>query len=221
MGIILDIIIVLIILLCAILSAKRGFTRTLVGLIGYIIAIFVALFISGYLSNLIYNEFIEPNLIIYVSNSLKDIANNVIESVPDFILRISDFAGYSKGYLESVAISEVDSSAVSIVSGVEPYLLNALRTFLTMLFFAILSFIFKILAKQINFTVSKSIFGKANTFLGAVLGVIKGLIFSVLFCLIVSFVVSTGVLGVDIINVNMINSSYICKFLLDFCLVTL
>lgn len=221
MGIILDIIIVLIVLFSAVLSARKGFARTFIGLVGYIISIITALFISVYLSNFIFNELVQPGLIEYITDSLQDVGNNVIETIPNFVLNLSSFVGFNKEFLENSVNSDAASSAVLIVDSVKPYILNTIRTFFTICIFALLSFIFRTLAKRINFKISETVFGNANTFLGALLGGAKGLVFSVLFCILVAFIASSGFLGIQTIDKNMIDSSYICSFLLDICSITL
>ena len=85
-----------------------------------------------------------------------------------------------------------------------------------MVFFIILMFFVKTLAKIINKIFNLPLIGKLNRFLGGIIGLLKGTIFALIFVMVIMFVISMTENGFLCFTQENVNESIIFKFLMGF-----
>lgn len=221
MGIILDIIFIFIIFVFVVLSAKKGFVRTFLEIVGIVLALVLAVSFSTTIANYLCADIIIPNLTTTINSSLEGASNNLAENVPAIVISLTNLAGLGEDFINNAVSNGAASAATIICDNVSPFLTNLIKTICIVVLFVILTVIFRFLARRINSLFNISILGKINKLLGGLLGIVKGLVFAILFCILVSLVSATGLFGTDIINQELIDSSYICKSVLQFCSISL
>lgn len=219
MGIILDVIFILIVILFMLISAKKGFVRTFLEISGIVLAMVLAVSLSGYIADFVCSGYIIPGLTNLITSSLEGAGENLVENIPAIVVTISNLAGLGEDFISTAVTSGASSAAVTICESVTPFLISLIKTIAIVILFFVLNVIFRFLAKRINSIFNISILGKVNKLLGAFVGIIKGAVFAVLFCIIVSLISSTGFFG--ILNQELIESSFICKAVLELCSISI
>ncbi len=217
MGFILDIIFVLLVVLFAFISAKKGFVRTLLEAIGLVASMLLSVWLAGIISNFLLNSLIMPNLESLIASSLEGAGNNVTQNLPAGVKTLLALSGVGDDFVSSALSTGAHSATLVICESITPFITNVVRTIAIICLFTVLSIVFKFSAKKANSLFNATMLSKVNIFLGAVLGSIKGFAFAVLFCVLVALALSTGVMSFGFFSPELINTSIICKTVLNFC----
>lgn len=227
MWYILDGIIILIVLAFVFLSIKKGFARSLIEVIGLVAAIVIAFTCSAPIASFIYDNAVEPSVINTVESTVNDATNDAKDAVdavwnkmPVYITE-SEFLDLSKQELinsvESDITNETQEIAKNIsVSFVKPITTKILSMVVSTIIVIVLIVIVGIIARQFNKIINKTVIGGANKALGGILGLIKGVAASTVFCLIISTILHLTKNGFWIFTYDVINSTYIFKYLMEF-----
>lgn len=212
MNIILDIIVVAIIAFCAFLAAKKGFVRSLIELIGYILALVIAVNLGGWFANYFYDNSISPTVLETLAAALSSGVSDISENLPDFFVSL---AGLANVDFAVIGNETVDVAALRIVDAIRPVAVSIIKCLAVFIISVVLIIVFKFLAKIINSLFKGAVLGGVNGLLGAVIGAAKGLVFSILACVLLSFLINTS--GGDFfgITVDTVESTTICKMLLN------
>ncbi len=224
MSIIIDLIVVVIIAIMALISAKRGFVRVAIETLGFIAAIIVGLTLSTTLADVTYNKLIEPAIVSSVGsvaeNATGDSADEVWDSMPDFIKNNADKVGINKDSIKQELTDNIGDSANEMIisisqNTIKPMAVSILKALYSVILILVLLVVVKFLARIVNKMFNVSILGKINNILGGSLGIIKGLIIAWIFCTALSLVISFTTNGIWIFNDSNIEKTYIFKFLTD------
>lgn len=218
MSYILDGIIVITVLICVFLSAKKGFAFTLIETIGLIAAIVITFNASTPAANIIYDNLLEQKVINSIETTQNEAETAIVDTVwnkiPNFITE-NKFLNISKDNIE--IIDNDDDIAEKISSTIiKPIFTKIVSVIISAVLFTVLIIVVKFLAKYINKLFSFSFVGKVNKVLGGLLGLVKGIALSLIICLAVSLILSFTKDGFFIFKYDIINSSYIFKYLMEF-----
>lgn len=218
MPYILDAIIIFTVLFFVFLSAKKGFTFTLIETVGFIAAIVITFNVSAPAANAVYDNFIEKPVINKIEATQNEAETAVVDVVwnkmPKFIIE-NEFLSPSK---EDIKIVNTDDNLAEKISDslIKPVFTKITSIVISVVMFAVLIFIVKFLAKYINKLFSFSIVGDINKVLGGVLGLVKGIAVSLIICLVAGLILSFTKDGFFIFKYDIINSTYIFKYLMEF-----
>ncbi len=216
MGYILDAVIIAIIVLCAIIAAKKGFVRSLIEFIGYILALVIAVGAAGVVADYTYENAVRPVVIEAIGSTIEDSSSNAIDSVPDSVASLVELAGIDFGSISaSVGETAYEAAARVTDTAVKPITVGLVNSIAILLISIVLFIVVGLVARMLNSMFKGVIFGSANKILGAALGGAKGIIFSAVFSLLVSFIVSVSSSDFMFFTQEALESSYLCKFILD------
>lgn len=221
MSFVLDAVVIALIAIFAIIAAKKGFVRSLIEFVGYILALIIAVTVSGALADLAYAQAVRPAVVDAVTSVLQNEGEAVYESIPGSVASIMELAGIDLDSI-SLAVGETADEAAARVADtvVKPLAVGIVKSLSIIIIAVILFIVVGILAKLINALFKGVLLGTANTVLGAVLGGAKGIIFAALFCVIVSFITSVSESDFLFFSREAIDSSFLCKYILQLISVT-
>ncbi len=224
MSAILDIIIVVIIAAAVIVTAKKGFVRTVFNIVGFVAAIVLSFTLSTPTADFIYDKALEPALSKAIENAVSDkvssgtadISQTIWDALPSFVKNNAEKMNFNKNNLLNEAVGNTASEVSADVCkrAVKPLAVNFLKTTVTIVLLAVLSILFRFLAKTLNKLFSFSLVGTLNRTLGGILGLVYGLAWSAVFVLAVSLAVSlTG--GFFCFTNEAVEASHIFKTAVD------
>lgn len=226
MPYILDGIIIIILILCVFLSVKKGFIPTAIEVVGFIAALIIAFTCSSPLTSIIYDNFIEPSVFTTVEKTIDNTTDKsfqavdvVWEKMPEFITQ-NDFFSLSKedviNEIESKSDETNEQLAYHISNTIiKPPITKIISVLISIIILSLLSVLVKLFARNIKKIYKNTVVGDADKLLGGLLGIVKGAFFSMCFCLIISLLLSFNEDGFLIFRYDLINSTYIFKYLME------
>ena len=177
-----DLITISLIVTLVIIGTVRGAARMLAGLIvnfvGYLIAAALAKMLAVY----IYTSFVRPSIYDSVSQSVADVSNNsinsIVDNMPGFLKGLLSISGEDLSSSLSGTVGSVsDQAAAAVDSAIQPVLVAVISFLMTMLLFAVLSFLLRHFAvRPILGLFELPVVRGFNRFLGGVIGLIDGVL---------------------------------------------
>ncbi|MBO4694207.1 MAG: CvpA family protein [Clostridia bacterium] len=225
MGIILDLIIIGIIVLSIFLSARHGFIRSFIEVVGFIAAIVIAFTISSPLANATYDKIIGPKIVSNIQQITSEgggsVAKKIWDSFPSIIKRNTRELGINEETflydVDSAISSGASDSAAKISKDVtKPLIVRITSGFYTTVLVGVLLIFTRFLAKFLNRTLSVSLIGRINAFLGGTMGLVKGVFFSIVFCAAISIFMFFTENGLWLFTQENIADSYLFRFLYNY-----
>ena len=222
MSIVLDLAVVAIVLLYVFICANQGFVKVVVGAVGTIAAFVLAFTFSTPLATLTYDKMIEPAIVSMIEentqNTATATADQIIVALPKAITENAKNFGISIEEVTKEFTASAQTDVTDIITKVadevvEPVAVKILSLAFTVLLFAVLSVLVKILASLLNKLFSFSIVGKLNRNLGGAIGLLKGIVIASVLCIALSFVISLTGSGFWIFTPENIAGTYIFKTL--------
>ena len=222
-SIILDIIIIGIILVMTFLAAKRGFVLTVAEVAGVVAAAFIAVSLGSAAADMIYDKFLGPKLVSATEDAAYSTTQELVDAawggLPDFISDNADALGISKDKInESIDNTGREDAKKAIEkafdANIRPTVVRITGMACSSVFFVVLAFIARWLARLLNKIFSFSVVGKLNRFLGGITGLLEGGAISIILCVIVGMIASLNG-GFWIFTTESLNNSIVAKFLLS------
>lgn len=213
-SIAIDVIFIAILAVSIILGRRKGFVRMILSLAALVVSWVVADKFSPAASQWLNDNFIRENVIALLTEKLAAVfesgSREILEAIPDYIIKAAELAGVSLENLLSSA-GEPSVIAENIFSACETTVVLPLLEFLMFIvIFIALNIVFKVIVRIADKIFELPSLEKLNKTLGATVGAIKGI------CCV-------GILGVvlnaacyivtDSKFTDAINGSYIQKFI--------
>ncbi len=224
-ALIIDIIFAVVFFFSVFMSYKRGFWRIFLETAGLILSMALAIHFGGVLGEWTYDKVVEPKLVKVTVDTVSDTTQTTVEKLfdclPEF-LRSSDDINNAKDN----ALNELDRSLdgntkeVATVTSREflkPPVSMIFSLLYTLVLFAALSFIFKLLKRLFGGVFDHTkLTDKINKFLGAVLGIPRGLIACIALALLISLL--NRLLGdsLPVISSEILDKTKIYSFIISF-----
>lgn len=223
-SIILDVSVIVIIGFCAVLGYKRGFASTLVNILSCVASVIIANFLSIGIAKKIM-IFTEPNILSYVQDKTKEIISSgtnatigdVYNQLPYFLKSLVPFSDNSQ--IENAVDNSVNQiSSVLTNDFIVPTIQMLLQSFLCIILFFILLFLFRFIGKRLNFINKIPIIGGVNAILGLILGLVQALVVIVILINIIYLIIAISKGNLSFINLQVINESILFKNIYDIIL---
>lgn len=215
LGLVLDAIIVLIIVLCIFFSARRGFIRTLIEGIGYVTAIILAGVISNPIAEFIFSNTVGPYLTNTLTTLFTEKSFEVVNDMPQYLEWLMKLSSISVDEITASLESGIAFAVDNFMSSVKPFIINVFVVALFAMTTVLVMMVARIIAKKVNNKCRESSLAKVNRFLGGSIGAIKGIALSICFAFLVSMCILLSGGGFWFITEETLESSYICKTILD------
>lgn len=225
MAWIIDIIVIAIACITVLAAYRRGFVRTVVQIAGVVISAAAASALSVIIASFVFSSFIAPyttqKIVEAIPSDISGSAESSVqfveqafETMPDFLSeyinsQIGDPAQIA-GHIQYSIDEGAQKAAESVVEyAVKPVVTSIIEALAFIILFALFMVIVRMLARFLKGIDHIPVIGKLNNFLGAVLGVLKASLIIYIIALFADmFVIFTGN-GNDILNTDIINSTYI------------
>lgn len=205
MSWIIDGILLLIFIAIVLLAMKRGFLKVVLSLACWVFSMFVAGAVSVAVARPVYDAvaakpvraMIEANIDQAATGSdAARYASKVLAELPDSLRDLADYSGLpAEGLLARLDAMPKDSqSAAGLLEEaiVAPMAIAAIRLLLSVVIFALLLLITRLIARQLEKAGKLPVIKQANKLLGAALGIVKGVVVLCVLCLLLRVIGELG-----------------------------
>lgn len=213
-SIAIDIVFVAIFVISIILGRRKGFVRMVLSLAALAVSWVVADKFSPAVSQWLNDNFIRENVIALLTEKLTAVFENgsreILEAVPDYIIKAAELAGVSLENLLSSA-GEPSVIAENIFSACEATVVLPLLEFLMFIaIFIVVNIVFKVIVYVADKIFELPSLEKLNKTLGAIMGAIKGICYVGILGIVMN---AAGYIVTDSKFTDAINGSYIQKLI--------
>lgn len=162
----------------------RGFVRSAVHFLGSIIAACLAALLGGMAAQWLFDTMFRGALVERVQGSLNMLGtsdafssvDNVLASLPDFIVRALEDAGVTAASIRGGITSGSGMAAEKVVSLLAPTFVSFLKVLAVIVIFALLMVVVRILAQVLGSALRLPVLGQLDSILGGVCGFLLALV---------------------------------------------
>ncbi|MDD3192700.1 MAG: CvpA family protein [Oscillospiraceae bacterium] len=207
------------------LSARRGFVRTVVQLVGFFVSLFLANALSGVAATYVFEQFIRQGLTDKISEQILSSGSAagflqslsaVLESIPSYLLNALEFAGLPADLTLPSLTGSVEQLAVGIVDQtVGPTCIALFSTVFFLLFFSLLMFLTRMVARGFTGLRHIPIVGPINSVLGGCVGAVEGVLYLYLIVTIASLVLALTGDRIPYLNRETLENTWLLRLFLE------
>lgn len=221
MAICLDIIAVGIVLWCMNAAAKKGFLRTVVQMIAYIVILLASSFLSRAAAPVIYDHVVQPMIFESVRPEQEKNPDNaaLISMAPRGTLSMMDTALDSLDSLLSDSLKDSGVLDDLAEATLRPLMISAISMIGFFVIFALLSLLSNLLLSALGMIDHIPVIGTVNAVLGGAIGVFQGLLLVLVLCILLKGLHHLHPGGWLLLNEDVLNRTYLCRYLLNLDLV--
>ena len=172
---VLDLVLFGVFVLLVAVGVFRGFVRSAVHFLGSIIAACLAALLGGMAAQWLFDTMFRGALVERVQGSLNMLGtsdafssvDNVLASLPDFIVRALEDAGVTASSIQGGITSGSGMAAEKVVSLLAPTFVSFLKVLAVIVIFALLMVVVRILAQVLGSALRLPVLGQLDSILGA------------------------------------------------------
>lgn len=154
MSISLDIVLLIVFVLFILLGAHRGFIRSAAHFLGSVIAAALASAFGGMLAQWVFQAMFRDALVQRISESISSLGldnvsaamENVLSTLPDFIVRALEGAGVTAATLEGALVGKTGQAAELVADSLAPVFVGFLKVLAVLVLFLLFMMIVRALA---------------------------------------------------------------------------
>lgn len=184
MNIFLDLIILCVFVLFTALGVKRGFIKSAAHFLGSVIAALLASALGGAAAKWVFNVMFRDALVEKIGASLSSLGaetigasvKNVLETLPDFLVRALAEAGITANRLEAVVATQSGQAAELITDALAPVFISFLKVLAVLVLFLLFMVLVRLLADVVSGLFYLPLLRELNGLLGGVFGFLMALI---------------------------------------------
>lgn len=184
MSISLDVILVVVLLLFTLLGVRRGFIRSAAYFLGSVMASVLSSALGGAVADWVFQTLFRDALIERVAESIETLGRNntsaalqgLLDTMPDFIVRVLDSAGVTAATLEGALVGQSGEIATLVADSLAPVFTNFLKVLAVMVLFLLFMMIVRSAADTIGRLFRLPGFRQINRILGGVFGFLLALV---------------------------------------------
>lgn len=182
MGYILDVILLLIFLVSVLVGIKRGFIRSAARFLGSVVAACLSAVLGGIVAQWVFDTLFRDALVERIGSSIGGVAGaegiaNMLNSLPDFIVRALESAGVTSANLESQIAVQQGQIAEVMADAISPIFVGFLKVLAVVVLFMLFMVIVRILANMLGSMFNLPILNGVNSLLGGVFGLLIAIVF--------------------------------------------
>lgn len=222
MNYVLDIMVVAVVALFVVSGFKRGIISTVVHFLGAGVSAVASSILGSFIALYAYDNFIKNAIIDYVAKKLPeitmatqpaDIANGIMEKLPDYAANFLNMAGIdAKSLTKEIAASKLDVP-VLVETLVRPITLKVTTIILTLALFIVFVAIISLFTQSLTSAIDLTGLGTVNRILGAVLGFLAAAVIIMVLSLVLYLVMAFIPIESSEYLREGINNSYIYKLI--------
>lgn len=184
MNLMLDFVILGVFLLFVLVGIRRGLVKSAAHFLGSILAAFFASALGGAVANLAFRTLFRDALIKRISESLSSLGagsmfaaiENVLASLPDFIVRALTQAGINANTLEAAVADRSGQAAELITDSLSPVFISFLKVLAVIVLFALFMILVRVLADMVAGLFRLPMLRQVNSALGGLFGFLLALV---------------------------------------------
>ena len=184
MGYVLDILIVAVCVVFIVVGAYRGLIRSAAHFLGAVLAACLASALGGPLAQWVFDTLFRPALVERIGESLASFGSGdtlaavqqVLSSLPDFILRALEQAGVTDVTIASSLANQSSQAASAIADALSPVFVGFLKVLAVIVLFFLLMMVVRALAGVLSTAFHLPILRQVNALLGGVLGLLLAVV---------------------------------------------
>ncbi len=184
MPYVLDLVLFGVFVLFVAVGVFRGFLRSAIHFLGSIIAACLSAVLGGMAAQWLFDSLFRSALVERVQASLNSLGtsdalssiDNLLASLPDFIVRALEEAGVSSATISRGITGSSPMAAESIVSLLAPTFISFLKVLAVIVIFALLMVVVRILAEVLSSVLRLPVLGVLDNILGGVCGFLMALV---------------------------------------------
>lgn len=180
MGYVLDILIVAVCVVFIVVGAYRGLIRSAAHFLGAVLAACLASALGGPLAQWVFDTLFRPALVERIGESLTSFGSGdtlaavqqVLSSLPDFILRALEQAGVTDVTIASSLANQSSQAASAIADTLSPVFVGFLKVLAVIVLFFLFMMVVRALAGVLSTAFHLPILRQVDALLGGVLGLL-------------------------------------------------
>ena len=184
MNIMLDLVILCVFVLFTVIGVRRGLVKSAAHFLGSILAAFFASALGGAVANFAFKTLFRDALVKRISESLSSLGagsmfsaiENVLSSLPDFIVRALQQAGITANSLEGVVANRSGQAAELIADSLSPVFISFLKVLAVIVLFALFMILVRVLADMVAGVFRLPMLRQFNSALGGLFGFLLALV---------------------------------------------
>lgn len=184
MSLSLDLIFIILFALFIFIGIRRGFVRSAVHFLGSVIAAALSSALGGAAANWVYNTLFRDALIERVGRSIESIGvgstsaalDNLMETLPDFIVRALESSGITADTLEGALVGKTGEVAELVADSLAPVFISFLKVLAVVVLFLLFMMIVRSVADLVGGVFRLPGFRQFNSILGGLFGFLLALV---------------------------------------------
>lgn len=184
MNYVLDIVFLCVFLLFAVIGVHRGFIKSAVHFLGAVISAFLASVLGGAAAQWVFDVLFRQALVERIGESIAALgtgnAGMVIEellnSLPDFIVRALEGAGVTASALEGVLATKSGEAAELVADSLAPVFVGFLKVLAVIVLFLLFTMLVRVVADLVTRVCRLPLLRQLNGFLGGLFGFLLALV---------------------------------------------
>ena len=184
MNIMLDLVILCVFVLFIAVGVRRGLVKSAAHFLGSVLAAFFASALGGAVANFAFNALFRDALVKRIGESLSSLGTgstfvaieNVLSSLPDFIVRALQQAGITANTLEGIVANRSSQAAELITDALSPVFISCLKVLAVIVLFALFMILVRVLADMVAGLFRLPMLRQLNSTLGGLFGFLLALV---------------------------------------------
>lgn len=184
MSVSLDLVILVVFVLFILLGVHRGFIRSAAHFLGSVIAAALASAFGGMLAQWVFQAMFRDALVQRISESISSLGldnasaamENVLSSLPDFIVRARESAGVTAATLEGALVGKTGQAAELVADSLAPVFISFLKVLAVLVLFLLFMMVVRALADLLGKVFYLPGLRQINGLLGGVFGFLLALV---------------------------------------------
>lgn len=184
MNIMLDLVILCVFVLFIVVGIRRGLVKSAAHFLGSVLAAFFASALGGAIAKFAFNTLFRDALVERISESLSSLGTgsmfsaieNVLSSLPDFIVRALQQAGINSNTLAAAVADRSNQAAELIADALSPVFVSFLKVLAVIVLFALFMVIVRVLADMVAGVFRLPMLRQVNKALGGLFGFLLALV---------------------------------------------
>ncbi len=179
-----DLGILCVLVLVTALGVKRGFIKSTVHFLGAVIAAFLASALGGAAAKWVFDAFFREGLVARIASSIAPLGegsisaavSEVLESLPDFLVRTLEDAGITANSLEGIVSTRSGEVPELIADALAPVFISFLKVLAVFVLFMLFMILVRLLADLVSSMFTLPLLRQVNGLLGGVFGFLLALV---------------------------------------------
>ena len=171
-------------LLCVLVGVQRGFIRSVVHFLGSIIAACLASALGGALAQWLFDTLFRDAMVEKINASLQSLgaenavaaAEQVLASLPDFLVRALEEAGVTASAIAGGVGSQTNQAARMVTDYLSPVFVNFLKVLAVIVLFFLFMTLVRMLASLVGSLLKLPVLGQLDGLLGGIFGFLLAMV---------------------------------------------